>query len=190
LAAICFSDGLPFLYIRFPRLRSRALSRTNIPLTAAALAMLYVFSTVWAINDYQGAEPLGLPGTERMRIDSKSAGIVRTLAGKIDSSCTMLASAPGLLSFNFLTGKAGPTPVNVSAWMLVLSDAEQRKAIEELSGERYPCVLYNQSLIDFWTHGADVSSRPLIRFMKDNFEVVFETSGYQFMAPKRPARLP
>ena len=99
----------------------------------------------------------------------------------------MLASAPGLFSFNFLTGRPAPRDVNLGAWMLLVSDADQQKAIKELSGERYPCVLYNQSIIDFWTHGADVSSRPLMKFMKENFEVVFETSGYRFMEPKRPA---
>ena len=126
-----------------------------------------------------------------MRIDHQKAYIVRSLARRIDSSsCTMLASAPGLLSFNVLTGKPGPRAIDFSAWMLLLSDADQHKAITELSAEPHPCVLYNQSLIDFWTHSADVSSRPLIRFIKDNFEVVFETSGYQFMELRRPARLP
>jgi hypothetical protein len=191
VAAICIADTLPFLDARFPRFRARALSPAGIPLPAIALAMLYVFSTALAIQDYEGGESLGLPGTRRMRIAHRSADLVRSLADSINSSsCTMLASAPGLLSFNFLTGKPAPPSIDFSAWMFIASDAEQRKAIVELSGERYPCVLYNQSLIDFWTHGADVSSRPLIRFMRENFEVVYETSGYRLMEPTRSARFP
>jgi hypothetical protein len=39
--------------------------------------------------------------------------VVRNLAGRIDSSsCTMLASAPGLMSLNFLTGKPGPRAID------------------------------------------------------------------------------
>jgi hypothetical protein len=189
LAAICLSDSLPFLNARSAaRLQTRTMPHSGVPWPAMALTVLYVFSAVWAIQDYEGAEPLGLPGTGLMRIDHKSAGLVRSLVGKIDSSsCTMLASAPGLLSLSFLTGKPAPRDIDFSAWMLMLSDADQQKAITELSGERHPCVLYNQSLIDFWTHGADVSSRPLIRYIKENFEVVFEASGYDFMEPKRQA---
>jgi hypothetical protein len=126
-----------------------------------------------------------------MRIDRQNAALERKLAGRIASSrCTMLASAPGLFSFNFLTGKPAPRDVSVGAWMILVSDGDQKKVIEELSHERYPCVLYNQSIIDFWARGADVSSQPLIKFVKENFEVVSETSGYQLMEPKRLARLP
>jgi hypothetical protein len=69
------------------------------------------------------------------------------------------------------------------------SDEQQERAVVELSRERYPCVLYNQKLIDFWTLRADVSSRPLIKFMRENFEVVFEDSGYRLMEPKRTTSL-
>jgi len=187
LAAICLADGMPFVYACFPRLTAPALSNIGM-LPVTALVVLYVFSTGAAIQYYREAEPLGLPGTGLMRIGHERAALTRNLAGRIDSSpCTMLASAPGLFSFNFLTGRPAPRDVNLGAWMLLVSDADQQKAIKELSGERYPCVLYNQSIIDFWTHGADVSSRPLMKFMKENFEVVFETSGYRFMEPKRPA---
>jgi hypothetical protein len=184
VAAICFSDSLLFLCDRFPRLRAPALSNIAM-LPAAALVMLYVFSTGSAIRDYEGAEPLGLPGTEGMRMDHDKASLVRNLTRRIDSSpCTMLASAPGLFSFNFLTGKPAPRAVNFAVWMLMSSDAEQEKAVVELSREPYPCVLYNQKLIDFWTLGVDVSSRPLIKFIRQNFEVVFEASGYRLMEPK------
>jgi hypothetical protein len=121
-------------------------------------------------------------------MEHRNAVLVRDLAGRIDSSpCTMLASAPGLLSFNFLTGRPAPRAINFSSWMLVLNDAGQAKAIAELLNERYPCVLYNQTLIDFWTRGADASSRPLITFIRENFKVVFEESGYRFMEPLQPA---
>ena len=191
VAAICVSDALPFLDARFPRLRARGLSPASIPWPAMALAVLYVFSAGLAIQDYEAAEALGLPGTERIRVDHMSADRVRNLAGRIESSsCTMLASAPGLMSFNFLTGKPAPRSIDYAAWMLLVTDADQQKAIAELSGERHPCFLYNQSLIDFWTHGTDVSSKPLIRFIRENFEVVFESSGYQLMEPKRLVRLP
>ena len=185
VAAICFSDSLPFLYERFPRLRAPALSNITM-LPVAALVVLYVFSTGSAIRAYEGAEPLGLPGTEGMRMDHDRASLVRNLTRKIDSSpCTMLASAPGLFSFNFLTGKPAPRAVNLGVWMLGVSDAEQENAVVELSRERYPCVLYNQSIIDLWTLGADVSSRPLIKFIRENFQVVFEASGYRLMEPRR-----
>jgi hypothetical protein len=186
VAAICLADGLLFLHDRFPRWSDSRPSRAGVLLPLIGLTMLYVLSADFAIQEYKGGEPIGLPGTGHMRIRPKNAALVRNLAGRIDSSpCTMLASAPGLLSFNFLTGKPAPRAVNFSAWMLGLSDAEQEKAVLELSQERYPCVLYNQKLIDFWTLGADASSRPLVKFMRENFEVVYEASGYRLMEPRR-----
>lgn len=184
VAAICLSDSLAFLCSRFPRLRARVLSKFTMP-AVAALVALNVFSTGSAIRNYQKAEPLGLPGTDGMRMDHERVAIVRNLTARIDSSsCTMLASAPGLFSFNFLTGKPAPRAINIGIWVSAASDTEQENAIAELLHQRHPCVLFNQSLVDFWTLGADVSSRPLIKFMKEHFEVVFETSGYQFMEPK------
>lgn len=187
-AAICFSDSWLFLRDRFPLSSVGRLPRAGVLLSSAALTMLYVFTAGFAIQDYSAGEPLGLPGTGLMRIEHRSAVLVRDLAGRIDSSpCTMLASAPGLLSFNFLTGRPAPRAINFSAWMLILNDTGQEKAIAELSDERYPCVLYNQALIDFWTRGADASSRPLIRFIKENFKVVFQASGYSLMEPMQTA---
>ncbi len=187
-AAICLSDGLLFLRDRFPLSGVERLTQAGVLVSSAALTMLYVLGTASAIQDYRTGEPLGLPGTALMRIEHRNAVLVRDLAARIDSSpCTMLASAPGLLSFNFLTGIPAPRAINFSSWMLVLNDAGQEKAIAELLDERYPCVLYNQSLIDFWTRGADASSSPLIRFIRENFKVVFEANGYRLMEPVQPA---
>lgn len=186
-AAICLADSLPFLRYRFPLLSTGNLPRAAVLVSASALTMLYVFGTASALQDYRTGEPLGLPGAGLMRLEHNNAVLVRDLAGRIDSSpCTMLASAPGLLSFNFVTGRPAPRAINFSSWMLVLNDAGQEKAIAELSGEPYPCVLYNQSLIDFWTRGMDASSRPLIRFIRENFKVVYEASGYRLMEPRLP----
>jgi hypothetical protein len=184
VAAICLLDGLSFLYSRFPRLQARVLSKFTMPAAAALIAM-NIFSAGLAIQDYAWAEPLGLPGTAGMRMDHGRVAILRSLAARIDSSsCTMLATAPGLFSFNFLTGKPAPRAINIGIWVSASSDTDQENAIAELLHERHPCVLYNQALIDFWTLGADVSSRPLIKFMRENFEVVYETYGYRFMEPK------
>lgn len=184
VAAICFGDSLIFRLERSALAQAQPVPTRSALWTVTLLTVSYVFAAAWAIQDYREAEPVSLPGAGRIRLDRQKVALVRNLVGKIDASgCTMLASAPGLLSFNFLSGKPAPPSIDFSAWMLALNDSGQRKAVEELSREAHPCVLYNQSIIDFWTHGADVSARPLIRYMKHNFKVVYENSGYQFMEP-------
>ncbi|HEX4276465.1 MAG TPA: hypothetical protein VHZ74_13975 [Bryobacteraceae bacterium] len=183
-AAICLMDSLPVVLALAHQSNHAAARGRWVVLPAAALTVLYVFSLWITIQEYEAGEPLGLPGTSLMRIDHKDAELVRNLSARIDKSqCTMLASAPGLLSFNFLTGAPAPGLIHYSTWMSSLSDAVQEKTIVELSKESRPCVLYNQSLIDFWTHNADVSTRPLVRYMKENFAVVYAASGYELMEP-------
>jgi hypothetical protein len=184
-AAICLSDSLAFVCARLPQPRVLTLSRAGTASTIMALGVLYL-GTVWgAVNYYGMMEPLGLHGAERLRIEPEKADVVRDLAREIVSSpCTMLAGAPELFSFNFFTGKPAPQSIDFGAWMLGMSDEDQRKAVQELSQERFPCVIYNQRLIDFWTHKADVSSKPLIQFINYNFQVVFQNSDYQLMEPK------
>jgi hypothetical protein len=39
------------------------------------------------------------------------------------------------------------------------------------------CVVINEDMIAMWTHGADVSGRPLIRYFRENLRPVAEGRG-------------
>jgi hypothetical protein len=189
VAAICLAESLPVMRARYRLPETLSSSSVWVRLPAAALVALYVSLTASSIQAYVAGKPLGLPGTAHMRLEPVVSGVVQTVVHKIDSSrCSMLASAPGMFSFNFLTGKPAPDRIHFGSWMLDLAAAEQEKTIVELSSERYPCVLYRQARIDFWTHGADVSSSPLIRYIRNNFETVSSTEDFHLMEPRDRAR--
>jgi len=61
------------------------------------------------------------------------------------------------------------------------SDAEQEGFIRELSRDPHACVIYKERLVSFWTQGMDVSAKPLVRYIRQNFHTAFESDGYCLM---------
>jgi hypothetical protein len=134
---------------------------------------------------YQALEPLALPGAHRMHVEREKATALRAVVSQVNaSSCNTLLTEPGLFSFNFWTNKPAPDGLDFGAWVVFLSDAEEERIVQEVSRDPHACVIKRQEIVDMWTHDADVSSQPLIRYVRENFQTAFETYGYTFMVRK------
>jgi hypothetical protein len=181
VASICFADSLPFIVARLPRWRTPDVLlaiRAGLTLLLASVYILYAWT---AFRGYEKLEPVNLPGAHRLHLETSSAAVLRELVMRTNASCRTLVTAPGMLSFYFWTRLPVPSPIDYQTWIADLSDAEQNALVEDLSRVPQVCVIYNQNLIDKWTRGKDISSKPMMRFIESSFHKTFEGGGYRFM---------
>jgi hypothetical protein len=138
-----------------------------------------------AESTYAGFQPLGFSGTRSMRIEPERAAPLRALVAKVNASgCGTLITEPGLFSFNLFTGKPAPTGLNNGAWMVSLSAAEQESIVREVAQDPDVCVILRQDMVDQWTRRVDVSSQPLVRYIRENFRSALEIPHYSFLVRK------
>lgn len=193
VAAVALSDGIVAVLAHTSK-RQIVMRWRAIP-SAALIAVLAVAAYEAplrnAIEAYQHAEPLGLPGTAHMRpvystMESvlPSNDIVPTLnwiANNLRAHSDTYLSAPGLLSFYFWTGQAPPTGMNASQWTTLFREDEQRAIVAALEAEPRVCVLYNVGLLKFWQGGDDTIEGPLADYISMNFRTIQRMASYEFM---------
>ena len=180
IAIICLHDGLEWTVVAYPQRLPLGLLRSGMFAVGLLVALLYVRDCLSSRREYYSYEPLGLPGASRLRVWPKLGREYRALVQRVnDQGCTMLVEEPGLPSFNMWTDKPGPAAL-AGGWMLLDAD-EQQGFVRELSANPHACVIYNRPIVHFWTRGVDVSSKPLVRYIHDNFHAVFEVDDYRLM---------
>jgi hypothetical protein len=67
--------------------------------------------------------------------------------------------------------------------MFVLDSAAQQTLVDQLTG-RAVCVVKDQSVIDFWSEGRPVPSRPLVEFIDTGFVSVRSFGDYELLQPR------
>jgi hypothetical protein len=179
VAAVCVADTLPWLSSRGPQAAGRWAAAAVI----LAAAILYPRDAGRAYLKYQSLEPVGLPGTQGLRLSPDFAASLRRISDAA-RPCTVLVSQPGLYSFNLMTGKLAPSAMYLEAWVLFMDESEQARVVRELDAQPYPCAIRSSEIGLTWTRGAPTPSRPLVRFLDEEFRVAFETGPYQFLVRK------
>lgn len=191
VAGICFWDGLSWAQSVLLAARPspiRTWLPTAIQATAALLLAGLSLAYTWdARRTYESFSALDFPGARRVRVEPDKAAAVRAIVGRINSSCGTLLTEPGLFSFHLWTGKPSPAGVDHQVWMSLLDDAAQNALVSEIARDARACVVYQRDVADLWTRGTDVSGRPLVRFIRENFQTVLEDHGYCLMMRSRPA---
>jgi hypothetical protein len=82
------------------------------------------------------------------------------------------------------TGQKPPTDVRSEIWMITLDDSSQQSLVQTLEGVPRLCVVRNLKVIDFWTHGAAVPDRPLVRFVATSFAAGGTFGDYDLLIRK------
>jgi hypothetical protein len=183
IAGICFWDGLsrtqngPYI---------TRLNRTWFPaalrFTAALLVItLHLGFALDARRIYGSFSALGFPGARLVRVEPEKAAALRSIVGSINSSCGTLVTEPGLFSFHLWTGKPAPRGLDHQVWMSLLDENAQNAIVSQLSADPRACVVYRQDILDLWVKDADLATKPLVNYIRNNFETVFEGNGYQLM---------
>jgi hypothetical protein len=153
-------------------------------LAYAAMAVLLIrFTIIMPLNArayYLDNPALDVPGARRLHLEDDAVGL-RNLVEVAQKGCGVLLTAPGMPSFNIWTGLPRPAALSGGNWVTNIDDTTQEKVVREIAGNPKLCVIYSEDMIAMWTHHADVSGRPIIRFIHENFRPVAESRGNVLM---------
>ena len=172
VAAICFWDAVSWgrsrgFETRFTR--NRSWMPLAVQVTAALLIAGLSLSIAWsARRKYESFVALDFPGAMHVRVEPEKAAALRAIVSRINSSCGTLITEPGLFSFHLWTGKPSPPGLDQQVWMF-LDDATQAAIVREIARDPRACVVYDREMVDFWTRGTNVSAKPGVRFIRENF---------------------
>ena len=152
----------------------------NVPV-ALLIAGLNLAFALDARRNYESFSALNFPGASHVRVEPDKAAALRAIVSRINSSCGTLVTEPGLFSFHLWTGKPSLPGVDHQVWMSLLDDATQDTIVQEIARDPRACVVYRQDVFDVWTRGTDVSAKPAVRFIRENFQTVLKGYGYCLM---------
>jgi hypothetical protein len=186
VGGLCAADGIDDLAAA-----ARMVSPRRVP-WAAALGTLVAAFGIWVALDrvkpftdaadasYSAGVPLGLPGTDRMRVAPERAEQLQDLTSGLRENCGALVTLPGMNSLHLYSGVPMLEEMS-STWMLYLDSDEQGEIVERARAEDRLCVIRKPDLLAFWavyTQGRGIPDRPLVRFIRDEFQTLRNYSGY------------
>ncbi len=185
VGAVTFNDGLRQLRAWAASRQSRSFVKVANSLSAGALIVsvavwpVFVF---YAASAYAAGQPLGLPGTELIRVPPAQATSLQSLVHAIDQDCASLITMPGMPSLYLWTGRGGISQLN--PWMFSLDAAQQESVVSQIRDQPGMCVAISPTLVDFWAAGRPVPRRPLVEYIDTAFEPVATFGIYELL--KRP----
>ena len=180
-AAVLLADGAYWMMPRIPA-RAEAPARWSAAAAMAAAGFFFcVISPLRAREHYWWQRPVEMPGARRLRLEQPDAEGLKRVVGAARSSCSMLLTVPGMPTFNAWTGLPAPEGAGAGNWVGPTGDAAQQRLVEQLSREPRVCVLYNAEQLAMWNHDADLSARPAVRYIRENFQPAAEGRGNVLM---------
>jgi hypothetical protein len=143
-----------------------------------------------AAKAYHRLEPSGLRGSRLLHMPPEMAGFYRRVVQAAQAHGRSFFTMPGLGSLYFWADEDPPTSINATTWMLLLTPDQQAQVVEDLRKTPDLCVIRWPELVEFWTHGRDISQNKIVRYIEDNFVVAESFNGWDFMARQTSAQSP
>ena len=182
IGVICLYEGLAGASSLFPHLSKNSYLRYG--LTAAAMIFLIAVGAYRFNNSYMAYRrqtPVDLDGTMRLRMPIEKAALYTFLVENLQADCDNFVTMPGLYSLNFWTKIEPPTTYNATAWMTLLSDAQQNTIIEKLQTYPRACAVYYPKLTTDGLRNTTVESFPLARYILNDFKIAATVSEHRLM---------
>ncbi len=148
----------------------------------AALPTLRLCKIGW--DNYEGSQPLLLPGADDVRPPAAFAGALRVMALNATAHGDMLFTLPGMFSFNEWTQLPTPTLNNTTHWFSLLSIGQQQEICDALGNSRRPVLIVQKFLLNYLQENKFPVSGPLYNYLKENFVPVFELNGFEFQVKR------
>ena len=194
VGAIILNDGLRQLEALPLTTRSKSLLIVSRSLPRGAVVVnvaVWTFFLYLMGTGYVSSKPLGLPGTELMRLPPAQASALQSLASVTERDCTTLITLPRMESLNLWTGKAGVSALysDVGIWVFSLDSAKQQSIVAQLRDKQGVCVVLSQSVLDFEAEGRPVPRRPLVEYINTAFQSAGTFGIYELLISK-PATQP
>jgi hypothetical protein len=147
-------------------------------LLAAALLIHQGILAANAFRRHQEGVRLDLPGARLLRPPGADGERLRRIVRELGPYETIV-TVPGMNSLYLLAQKEPPTSLNCTAWMFLLSDAEQERIIAAVASAPSACVVYHRGLQAFWGSGRRFDDAPLMRFLKKEFRLLKAVDDYE-----------
>ena len=162
-SGICVWDGLGAL--RLP-LAVPAWGRA-VATACAALALVVHYYTLTPVAMLHAAAkdrmPLPFEGARSIRMGLAEVATLNWVAQNVKAHCTHFVTLPGLNSLYAWTGMRPPNGYNSGAWMILMSDAEQRATVARLAASPRPCAVSNPGGF-MWT-ATSLKGQPLYDYI-------------------------
>ncbi len=176
VGAVVLNDGISGV-------RARGAARIGSVALIVATAVLALDGFL-AGSHFAAGSPSGLQGAELVRMPSKQAAQLRQLVAAIDNDCSSFITFPGMNSMYIWTGQEPPSDLRYGVWWLTPDPVDQQGVVQQLEGRSRLCVVKNQTLIDFWTQGRQVPSRPVVNFIDASFMPSATFGDYELLVRK------
>jgi hypothetical protein len=181
VAAVCLADALRYMKVRLPHALIPPRRQMFSVAVSALMVSIYCFTAWRAMRLYDSRSPLNLPGATRIHLNFETTRALREIVRLVRVDfCSTLITWPGMLSFNIWTGVHSPSALGGGRWV-TLSDAAQESVARQLSNDLHTCVIIDTDINDLWAADAGGFSRPMARFIRDNFRNEFEGGTYKFL---------
>jgi hypothetical protein len=181
VVAVCAGDTANWLTAH--NTRTAWLMERHRALAATLLVVIAVANLAISINwyrKYRALPALDLPGAWLIHVERDQKEVLESLSRNIHRSCDVFESLPGLPSLNFWTERQPVTGLNSDAWTLYFSRQQQDRIIKALASHQQACAVYNPRLAAFWNpNHEDLSSLPLVRYLRDEFKPLMAAGEYQ-----------
>lgn len=191
VAAVCVFDALQ-------ELAGEALNRmpgrrpSGLRLAGLVVGIVAVSGYTWAYDlprlraVYESQVPLGLPGSERIRLPARQVETYRWLVSKLRGHCDGFFGIPMYPSLYFWTGYEPPTTA-FDAWIVVFDESWEQQAVEKIRRYERPCIIYNEQGQRFWTRRMRDGHRrngPIARYARESYVAVAERAGFELLIEK------
>jgi hypothetical protein len=137
-----------------------------------------------AASAYKRLEPSGLPGSRLLHLPRQQADFYRQIIQSARTHGRSFFTMPGLGSLYFWADADPPTCIHPTAWMTLLTPAQQTKVVSDLEKAPNLCVIRWNPLIEFWTRGRDISGNKVVRYIEDSFVTAESFNGCDIMVRK------
>ena len=186
VGAIIFNDGLRQFQTWAASRQSRSVAMVAAWLAPAALIVNIPFALLFgylAASAYASGQPLGLRGTELMRLPPAQASALQAVAKAVDQNCTSLITLPRMSSWNIWTGLPGNSRLETGdgIWIFSLDALQQESIVAQIRDKSGLCVVRNQAVIDFLSGERPVPRRPLVEFIDTAFTSVAKFGDYELL---------
>jgi len=139
-----------------------------------------------ASRAYHRLAPSGLPGSSLLRMPPEQSGFYRQVLASARAHGRSFYTMPGIGSLYFWGEQEPPTARLPGNWMTLLGEEEQAKVVEELARTPDLCVVRWNPGVGFWTHGRDISSNRIVRYIEDNHVTVESIEQCDIMVRRQP----
>jgi hypothetical protein len=182
VGAVLLNDGIRQLR-RDGKPRSARLRVEDwwVPTAALVTIAAFLVLAIQAAAGFQTSKPLGLPGSESMRLPDQQGAQLRGLVDAIDRNCSGFITLPGMNSLYLWTAQAPPTELRYGQWWVILDAAEEQSTIAQLQARQRVCVVENQAVADFWLQGHRLPGSPLMKYIDANFVDGGSYGDYQLL---------